>query len=184
MDNREFLKLNVRKNNVKSTNATLHVLYFNIGKFQWYLKISNCVTKASCCINGYMLVELYGQNMLFYYMPRICANSISRRATRLIFAHIRWSVFAWHMLPSNCGVCFNWNAIVAAAETTFKLLLQMKTALYADLRYFFPLIEEWVRILVPSKAGNRPAARSLLNMHVAMILVLCMRSSCLCCRCC
>ena len=71
------------------------------------------------------------------------------------------------MLPSNRGVCFNWNALVAAAETTFRLLLRMKTALYTDLRYFLPLIEGLVGRLVPSKAGNRPAARSLLNMHVA-----------------
>ena len=86
------------------------------------------------------------------------------------------------MLRSNRGVCFNWNALVAAAETMFKLLLWMKTALYTDFRYSLPLIE--VRMLVPSKAGNRPAARSLLNMHVAMTFVLRMHSSCLCCRCC
>ena len=79
-----------------------------------------------------------------------------------------------------------WNALVAAAETTFKLLLWMTTALYTDLQYFLPLIEGSVRMLVASKAGNRPAARSLLNMHVAMTFVLLMRSSCLCytCRCC
>ena len=56
-----------------------------------------------------------------------------------------------------------WNALVAAAETTFKLLLWMKTALYTDLRYFLPLIDGSVRRLVSSKAENRPAARSLLT---------------------
>ena len=30
------------------------------------------------------------------------------------------------MLCSNLGVCFNWNALVAVAETTNKLSLQMK----------------------------------------------------------
>ena len=64
------------------------------------------------------------------------------------------------MLRSNCGVCFNRNALIAAAETAFKLLLWMKTALYADLQYFLPLIEGSVRMLVLSKAENRPAARS------------------------
>ena len=34
------------------------------------------------------------------------------------------------MLRSNHGVCFNWNALVAAAETANKLSLQMKTALF------------------------------------------------------
>ena len=89
------------------------------------------------------------------------------------------------MLRSNRGVCFtDWNALVAAAETTFKLLLWMKKALYTDLRYFLPLIEGSVHMLVPSKAGNRPAARNSLNMHVAMTFVLRMHSSCVCCRCC
>ena len=69
------------------------------------------------------------------------------------------------MLPSNRGVCFNWNALVAAAETTFKLLLWMKTVLCTDLRYFLPLIDGSVHRLVPFKAGNRPAARSLLNIR-------------------
>ena len=53
------------------------------------------------------------------------------------------------MLPSDRGACFNWNTLVAAAETTFKLLLWMKTALYTDLRYFLPLIEGSVCMLVP-----------------------------------
>ena len=30
------------------------------------------------------------------------------------------------MLRSNRGVCFNWNALIAAAETTNKLSLRMK----------------------------------------------------------
>ena len=67
------------------------------------------------------------------------------------------------MLRSNRGVCFSWNALVAAAETTFKLLLWMKTALYTDLRYFLPLVEGSVRMLVPSKAGNRPASQKLIK---------------------
>ena len=75
-------------------------------------------------------------------------------------------------MRSNHSVCFNWNAIIAATETTFKLLLWMKTALYTDLRYFLPLVEGSVRMLVLFKARNRPAARSSLNMHVAMTFVL------------
>ena len=62
------------------------------------------------------------------------------------------------MLRSNRGVCFNWNALVAAAETTNKLSLRMKTELFTDLRYFLPLVEGSVRVLVASKARNRPAA--------------------------
>ena len=69
------------------------------------------------------------------------------------------------MPRSNRGVCFNWNALVATAETTNKLSLGMKMALFTDLRYFLTLVEGSVRMLVPSKARNRPAARSLLNMH-------------------
>ena len=83
------------------------------------------------------------------------------------------------MLLSNGGVCFNWNVLAAAAETTNKLSLWMKTALFTDLRYFLPLVEGSVRMLVPSKARNRPAASSLLNMHTATTFVLHMRSSCL-----
>ena len=68
------------------------------------------------------------------------------------------------MLRSNRSMCFNWNALVAAAETTFKLLW-MKMTLYTDLLYFLPVIEGSVRMLVPTKAENRPAARSSINMH-------------------
>ena len=81
------------------------------------------------------------------------------------------------MLRSNRGVCFNWNALVAAAETTNKLSLRMKTELFTDLRYFLPLVEGSVRVLVASKARNRPAAWSSLNMHAAATFVLRMRSS-------
>ena len=66
------------------------------------------------------------------------------------------------MRRSNRGVCFNWNALVAAAETTNNISLGMKTALFTVL---FPLVEGSVRMLVPFKARNRPAAKSLLNMH-------------------
>ena len=76
------------------------------------------------------------------------------------------------MLRSNHGMCFNWNALVAAAETTNKFSLWMKAALFTDLRYFLPLVEGLVRMLVPSKARNRPVARSLLNMHAATTFVL------------
>ena len=83
------------------------------------------------------------------------------------------------MLRSNRGVCFNWNALIATAETMNTLSLWMKTALFTNLRYFLPLVEGLVHVLVPSKA-----ARSLLNMHAATTFVLCMRSSCLSSRCC
>ena len=53
-------------------------------------------------------------------------------------------------------MCFNWNALVAAAETKNKLSLRMKTALFTNLRYFFPLVKGSVCVLVPSKARNRP----------------------------
>ena len=80
------------------------------------------------------------------------------------------------MLRNNRGVYFNWNALVAAAETTNKLSLRMKTALFTDLRYFLPLVEGLVHMLVPSKARNRPAVRSSLNMHAATTFVLRMRA--------
>ena len=54
------------------------------------------------------------------------------------------------MLRSNHGVHFNWNALVAAAETMNKLSLQMKTALFTDLWYFLPLVEGSVCMLVLS----------------------------------
>ena len=57
------------------------------------------------------------------------------------------------MLRSNCSVCLNWNALVAAAETLNKLSLRTKTALFTNVQYFLPL-----RVLVPSKVRNRPAA--------------------------
>ena len=40
---------------------------------------------------------------------------------------------------NNSGVCSNWNALVAAAETKNKV---MKTAVFTNLRYFFPLIKD------------------------------------------
>ena len=52
------------------------------------------------------------------------------------------------MLRSSRGVCFNWNALVAAAETMKKFLLQMKMALFTNLRYFLPLVEVLVCMLV------------------------------------
>ena len=61
------------------------------------------------------------------------------------------------MMHSNFSVCSNWNALVAAAKTMNKLSLWMKMALFSDLRYFLPLVEESVRVLVLSKARNRPA---------------------------
>ena len=45
------------------------------------------------------------------------------------------------MLRSNRNVCSNWNALVAAAETKNKLLLWMKTTLFTNLQYFFPLVK-------------------------------------------
>ena len=51
-----------------------------------------------------------------------------------------------------------WNALIAAAETTNKLSLWMKMALFANLQYFLPLVEGLIRVLVPSKARNKPAA--------------------------
>ena len=63
------------------------------------------------------------------------------------------------MLRSNRGVCFNSNALVAAAETTNKLSLRMKMALFTNLRYFLPLVEGSVCVLVPSKARNRPGLK-------------------------
>ena len=70
------------------------------------------------------------------------------------------------MLRGNRGVCFNWNVLVAAAETMNKLSLQMKTALYTNLWYFLPLVEGSVCVLVLSKARNRPVAlNSLVNMQ-------------------
>ena len=64
------------------------------------------------------------------------------------------------MLLSNRGMCFNWNALVAAAETTNKLSIRMKTALFTDLQYFLSLVEGSVRMLVPSKleTGLHPVA--------------------------
>ena len=38
------------------------------------------------------------------------------------------------LLRSNRGMWFNWNALVATAETTNKLSLRMKTASFTDLR--------------------------------------------------
>ena len=55
------------------------------------------------------------------------------------------------MLRSNLVVSFNWNALVAAAETTNKLSLRVKTAFFTNLRYILPLVEGSVRVLVPSK---------------------------------
>ena len=42
----------------------------------------------------------------------------------------------------------------------------MKTALFTNLQYFFPLVKWSVRVLAPSKARNRLTARNSLNMHV------------------
>ena len=64
-----------------------------------------------------------------------------------------------------CGVCSNWNALIAAAETKNKLLLRMKMALFTNLRYFFPLVKWLVHVLALSKARNRLTAWSSLNMH-------------------
>ena len=66
------------------------------------------------------------------------------------------------MLRSNRGVCFNGNALVAAAETTNKFSLRMKTALFTNLRYFLPLVEGLVHVLVLSKleTGQQPEARA------------------------
>ena len=47
-----------------------------------------------------------------------------------------------HMMCSNRDVCSNWNALVAAAETKNNLSLRMKTALFTNLRYFFPLVKD------------------------------------------
>ena len=81
-------------------------------------------------------------------------------------------------------MCFNWNAHEATAETTN----DKKMALFTDLRYFLPLVEGSVRILVLSKARNKPAARSsyhhLCSYARATTFVLRMRSSCLSSGCC
>ena len=62
------------------------------------------------------------------------------------------------MLRSNHDLCSNWNAQLAAAETKNKFSLWMKTALFTNLRYFFPLVKGSVHMLVPSKDRNRPTA--------------------------
>ena len=59
-------------------------------------------------------------------------------------------------MRSNRGVCSNWNAFVAAAETKNKLSLRMKTALFSNLWYFFPLVKGLVHMLAPSEAKNWP----------------------------
>ena len=60
------------------------------------------------------------------------------------------------MLCSNSGMCSNWNAQVATAETKNILSFWMKTALFTDLQYFFPLVKGSVHVLVPSKARTGP----------------------------
>ena len=82
------------------------------------------------------------------------------------------------MLCSNRGMCSNWNAQVATAETIKEYSFRMKTALFTDLRYFFPLVKGLVRILVPSKARKGPQ-----NMHAATTFEPKMHSSCLFSRC-
>ena len=49
--------------------------------------------------------------------------------------HIRWP--AGHMLRSNHGVCFNWNALIAAAETTNKLWMPLCTEKQAHTSKYF-----------------------------------------------
>ena len=102
-------------------------------------------------------------------MPRILAHSIPHRPTWLIFPIFNSSylIALGYTLRSNCDVCSNWNALSATAEAKNKLLLQIKTALFTNLQYFFPLIKESIRMLAPSKARNRPKAWSSLNMHAA-----------------
>ena len=51
------------------------------------------------------------------------------------------------MLRSNRGMCFNWNVLIATPETTNKLSLQMKTALFTDLWYFLSPVEGSVHML-------------------------------------
>ena len=67
------------------------------------------------------------------------------------------------MLCSNCGMCSNWNAQVAAVETKNGISLRMKTELFTDLWYFFPLVKGSVRVLAASKARTGPQ-----NMHAAV----------------
>ena len=69
------------------------------------------------------------------------------------------------MLCSNRGMCSKWNAQVVAAETKNRLSFRMKTALFTDLRYFFPLVKGSVRALAPSKARTGPQ-----NMHAVPIM--------------
>ena len=57
------------------------------------------------------------------------------------------------MLHSNHGMCFNWNALVAAAETTNKLSLRMKTALFTNLQYYGRTLVQYAAIL-PSHPSN------------------------------
>ena len=43
-------------------------------------------------------------------------------------------------------------------ETKNKLLLQMKAALFTNLRYYFPLVKGSVCVMTPSKATNGQTA--------------------------
>jgi len=86
---------------------------------------------------------------------------------------------AGHMRCSNHGMCSNWNAQVATAETKNILSFRMKRALFTDLQYFFPLVKGSVRVLAaPSKARTGPQ-----NMHPATSFEPLMCSSCLFSRC-
>ena len=67
------------------------------------------------------------------------------------------------MLRSNHGMCFNWNALIATAETTNKHSLQIKTALFTNLWYFLPLIEGSVCMLVLSKARKQASSLKLIK---------------------
>ena len=67
------------------------------------------------------------------------------------------------MLRSNRSMCFNWNVLIATAETTNKLPLQIKTALFTNLWYFLLLVEGSVCMLVLSKARKQASSLKLIK---------------------
>ena len=102
--------------------------------------------------------QLIGNRALYYLSGEIyCQSEV------LLYPIIRISYPAGQMLRTKRSMCSNCNAQAAAAETKKELLLQMKTALFTNLQYFFPLVKGSVRVLAPSKAtklqtGRQPEA--------------------------
>ena len=92
--------------------------------------------------------------------PDYCTNVVSQGACTVSY---------WIMKPDSATIEMQYvtmNGLVHIfhiAETKNKLSLRIKTALFSNLWYFFPLAKGSVRVLVPSKARNRPTAWSSLN---------------------